>query len=452
MAINKIIKDYRSGVKEDSYKGKYLKNLSSSFLLNIGSVIIVYFTNLVLTRITDKAEYGAYVAINNIASILALFAPMGLNILILRQLPEYKSKEQYGLIKGINRFSIISIFVFSTLITLLAILIFSNFNLLHGIKNNTYLIIGLSCVPLLSLLAYFQSVLNGLKHIGKSLMAEKIIRPILIAIGSALLFFIFSHADGGDLLSVFFVASVIVLILAYYFMQRGLKQEIPNHNAQYERINWLKQGWIFVPVSALSIINSRIDIQMIEMLMNEKEALDNVALFNVANKAAQGLSLGLMISNYVLSPSASELYYTDQKERLQNIVTKTSRMVMLLSLPLFLGLILGGFWLLGLYGPGYDEGYTTMLILIGGQFVNVAAGPVGYLLIMTKNEKYTIIGMSVSVVMNIILNLLLIDDYGIEGVAVATAVSLAAWNLIMLYYLMKKTGLNPTAFSFNGKK
>ena len=451
MAIKKIIKDYRSGVKEDSYKGKYLKNLGSSFVLNIVSVIIIYFTNLVLTNITDKAEYGAYVAVNNMANILAVFAPMGLNILILRQLPEYKSKKEFGLINGINRFSIFSIFIFSAVVTILAIVLFSSYDLIHGIKNKTYIIIGLSCVPLLSLLAYFQSVLNGLKHIGKALFAEKIIRPLLIAGGSALLFWFFSSPDGADLLSVFFVASLLVLIIAFFLMRRGLNQEIPNHQAQYERRNWLRQGWIFVPISALSIVNSRIDIQMIGMLMSEKDALDNIALFNVANKAAQGLSLGLLISNYVLGPSASELYHNNEKERLQNIVTKTSRMVMLLSLPLFIGLILGGFWLLGLYGPGYNEGYTTLLILIGGQFVNVAAGPVGYLLIMTKNEKYTIVGMSISVVLNIVLNLVLIGDYGIEGVAVATSVSLAAWNLIMLYYLMKKTGLNPTAFKIYGK-
>ena len=450
MAIKKIIQNYRSGVKEDSYKGKYLKNLSSSFILNIGAVIITYLTNLVLTNITDKAEYGAYVGINNMANMLALFAPMGLNILILRQLPEYKAKENYGLIKGFNRFSILSIFIFSTLITLIAILVFTNFDLIHGVKNKNYIVIGLCCVPLLSLLGYFQGVLNGLKHIGKALIGEKIIRPLLIAAGSTLLFFLYANPDGGDLLSVFLVSSIIVLAIAYYLMQRGLKQEVPNHQAEYQRLSWIKQGWLFVPLSALSVINSRIDIQMIGMIMSEKEALNSIALFNVANKAAMGLGLGLLISNYVLGPSASELFHTGQQERLQNIVTKTSRIVMLLSLPLFLGLIFGGYWLLGLYGPGYNEAYPTLLILIFGQFVNVATGAVGYLLILTKNEKYTIIGMGVSVVINISLNLMLIGDYGIEGVAVATALSLAAWNLIMLYYLVKKTGINPTPFKFNG--
>ncbi|MCX6181830.1 MAG: polysaccharide biosynthesis C-terminal domain-containing protein [Bacteroidetes bacterium] len=452
MAISKIINNYRSGVKEDSYKGKYLKNLSSSFVLNIVAIVLTYLTTLLLTNITTKAEYGAYVAVNALANILAIFAPLGLNVLILRQLPEYKTKQKFGLIKGINRFSMISIFVFSAVITLVAILICSHYNVIKGIHDNTYIIIGLSCVPLLSMLCYFQGVLNGLKHIGKSLLGEKILRPLLIIGGGIGLYLFVSNPTGLDLLKIFLVASFLVFILAFFLMQRGLRQEIPNHKAEYERSFWLKQGLLFVPLSALSVINSNIDIQMIGLLMNEQEALNNIALFNVANKGAQALSIGLIISNYVLGPSASELYHTGQKDRLQNIVTQTARMVMLVSLPLFLILIIGGFWFLGWFGDGYQSAYPTMLILIAGQFINVAAGSVGYLLIMTKNEKYSIIGMAVSVLVNILLNLLLIKDYGIIGVAIATAISLALWNLIMLYFLVKKTGLNPTAFALNGKK
>jgi O-antigen/teichoic acid export membrane protein len=452
LAINKIIKDYREGVKEDSYRGKYLKNLSSSFVLNIGAVLLTYSTTILLTNITEKSEYGAYVIVSNLATILAIFAPLGLNVLILRQLPEYKSQQKFGLIKGINRFSIISIFIFSVVISLIAIFLCTHFNILKGIHNNNYIIIGLSCVPLLSLLWYCQGVLNGLKHIGKSLLSEKIVRPLLMMAGGGVLVLFVSNPSGLDILTIFFLAGFLVLILAFFLMQRGLKQEIPDHTAEYERSHWLKQGMMFIPLSALSVINSNIDIQMMGMLMNEKEALDNIALFNVANKGAQALALGLIISNYVLAPSASELYHTGQKERLQNIITKSSRMVMYISIPLFIGLIAGGFWFLGWFGNGYEEAYPAMLILVAGQFINIAAGSVGFLLIMTKHEQYNIIGMAVSVVMNILLNLLLIKDYGMLGVAAATAVSLAAWNIIMLYFLMKKTGLNPTAFSFNGTK
>lgn len=443
MALGNLINKYTSATQENSFKGKYLKNLSSSFILNVGSIILTYATNLVLTNITSKAEYGAYVAVNNLAAIVAMFAPMGLHVLVLRQFSEYKSNQQFGFIKGMNHFSSIFIFISSTTLALATYYISQHYEIINGIENQEYLILGLCSVPFIALMTYHQAVMGSIQHTGKSLLGEKIIRPVLLALGSFLIALI-ATPTGGDLITLFLIASIIVFVINWFLMRRGLSFELPgNHAKEYDRINWLRQGWVFVPLSVLSIINSRIDVQMIGMLMNEKDALDNIALYNVASKAAQGVSLALIIANYVLGPSAAELFYSNQKERLQNIVTKTARLVCLISIPVILLLILFGKWLLSWYGEGYDESYLTMVILLCGQFVNVFSGSVGYLLIVSKNEKYSFIGMAVSVVMNIILNIWLIKDYGIEGVAIATAVSMAAWNLIMLYYLRKKTGINP---------
>lgn len=441
--LGKLLNKYTSAAKENSFKGKYLKNLSSSFILNVGSIILTYATNLILTNVTSKAEYGAYVAVNNLAAMVAMFAPMGLHVLVLRQFSEYKNNQQFGFIKGMNHFSSIFIFISSTILALATYFISQHFEIIHGIENQWYLIVGLCSVPFIALMTYHQAVMGSIQHTGKSLLGEKIIRPLLLAIGSFIIFQ-FAIPTGGDLINLYFIASVLVFFITWRLLQRGLRFEIPgNHPKEYDGVNWLRQGWVFVPLSVLSIINSRIDLQMIGMLMSEKDALDNIALYNVASKAAQGVSLGLIIANYVLGPSAAELFYSNQKERLQNIVTKTARLVCLISLPLILLLIVFGKWMLSWYGEGYEDSYVTMVILLCGQFVNVFAGSVGYLLIVSKNEKYSFIGMGVSVLMNIVLNIVLIKDYGIEGVAIATAVSMAAWNLIMLYYLRKKTGINP---------
>ena len=443
MALGNLINKYTSATQENSFKGKYLKNLSSSFILNVASIILTYATNLVLTNVTNKSEYGAYVAVNNLAAIIAMFAPMGLHVLVLRQLSEYKSKQQFGFIKGLNHFSSIFIFASSFILALITYFLSQQFEIIKGIEHQEYLIIGLCTVPFIALMTYHQAVMGAIQHTGKSLLGEKIIRPLLLAIGSATIFY-FAITNGGDLINIYFIASILVFAINYVLMQRALRFELPgNHSKEYDSINWIRQGWVFVPLSALTIINSRIDVQMIGMLMDEKEALDNIALFNVASKAAQGVSLGLIIANYVLGPSAAELFFSNQIERLQNIVTKTARLVCAVSIPLIVLLIIFGKWLLGLYGEDYESSYLTMVILLVGQFVNVFTGSVGYLLMVSKNEKYSFLGMLVSVILNIMLNILLIKPLGIEGVAIATAVSMAAWNLIMLYYLKKKTGINP---------
>ncbi len=451
--VRSLFNKYTAATKEKSFKGKYLKNLSSSFILNVGSILITYLTNLILTNITNKAEYGAYVAVNNLASIIALFAPLGLSTLVIRQIGEYKSGKQFALIKGMNHFSAWFIFTSSAILSFLTYLACVHFDLIKGLDNPVYLIIGLSTVPFLALMSYHQAVLSALQHTGKALLGEKIIRPILLAAGSALIFYFYGLPDGGDLINLFLIACIIVFLINYSLMRRGLKFEIPEgHGKEYDKLNWIKQGWIFVPISMLSVINAKIDVQMIGMLMDKGIALDKIAVYNVANKAAQGVSLALLIANYVLGPSVAELYYSNEMDRLQNVVTKTAKLVTLITIPPVIILIIFGKWLLGLYGEGYEEGYTSMIILTIGQFINVFTGSVGYLLLVTKNEKYSFWGMGISVVLNIALNYLLIDEYGIEGVSFATALAIAAWNFIMLYYLLKKTGINPLPFSLPKRK
>ena len=49
--------------------------------------------------------------------------------------------------------------------------------------------------------------------------------------------------------------------------------------------------------------------------------------------------------------------------------------------------------------------------------------------------------------LNIILNGLLIPVFGTIGAALATAMSMAAWNLIMIVFITRRLGLNPTVLS-----
>jgi O-antigen/teichoic acid export membrane protein len=44
------------------------------------------------------------------------------------------------------------------------------------------------------------------------------------------------------------------------------------------------------------------------------------------------------------------------------------------------------------------------------------------------------------------MDLALIPRFGIEGAAIASAVSLITWNLTLLYRVRQRLGINPTVF------
>jgi len=100
------------------------------------------------------------------------------------------------------------------------------------------------------------------------------------------------------------------------------------------------------------------------------------------------------------------------------------------------------------FGKDFVFSYFPLLILLIGQLVNSTVGTVGALLNMTGHEKDTAIGMTLSAVINIVLNLTLIPHYGTKGAATATTISMITWSILLWYLVRKRLGINSMAFNF----
>ena len=76
--------------------------------------------------------------------------------------------------------------------------------------------------------------------------------------------------------------------------------------------------------------------------------------------------------------------------------------------------------------------------------MNALSGSVGYIMILTGKQKQAAYVLGVSATLNIILNFLLIPNYGIEGAALATALILILWNVTLAIYIKKTINLSST--------
>ena len=65
---------------------------------------------------------------------------------------------------------------------------------------------------------------------------------------------------------------------------------------------------------------------------------------------------------------------------------------------------------------------------------------------MSGNQKFSILSLAVSLLFQVVLNMLLTPRYGIMGTAMASAGSIGAWNIMMYYFVRKKLNLRTTAF------
>jgi O-antigen/teichoic acid export membrane protein len=65
---------------------------------------------------------------------------------------------------------------------------------------------------------------------------------------------------------------------------------------------------------------------------------------------------------------------------------------------------------------------------------------------MTYNERETLKVFIIAASLNIILNAILIPNFGINGAAIATSVSFVFLNLISVIKVIKKIGIHTTVF------
>ena len=87
-----------------------------------------------------------------------------------------------------------------------------------------------------------------------------------------------------------------------------------------------------------------------------------------------------------------------------------------------------------------------LCIVAIGQLTNAAFGSVAALLNMTGHEKDTMRGMFIAFVVNVVLNLVLVPEYGMVGAATATAISIFILNAVLRYYVKKRLGIESSSW------
>ena len=113
----------------------------------------------------------------------------------------------------------------------------------------------------------------------------------------------------------------------------------------------------------------------------------------------------------------------------------------MLTFPLFLLFIFfSKDFIFFLFGEEYVQAQYALRILCVGTFVNAFFGAVGILLQIHEKQNFIFKVHIIAAVLNVVLNLLLIPRYGIEGAAAATSTAMVFWNV--LYYVKVRSILS----------
>lgn len=410
-----------------------------------------FATSVMLARLLGPSGLGVYVFALSIITIISLPAQIGLPQLAVRETAKQLGRSNYTAIYTFWRWAFRTVTVFSLFVSLLmgAVLYFA----LGGSEDTRSLTIlmGIVTIPLLSWAKVQSACLRGLGYVVIGQVPENLVKPGLFLLLLAAAVTITPAQSIGPLytMGLYVVAAVLTLILSTWLLIRmrpvreeGMVAPAPKLG---ERSEWRQAIIPLAMIGGLQLVNNYTDLIMLGFMRDDAE----VGIYRSASQLAVLVVFGLQAFNQILQPQFSLLWNTNRFGELQSLLTVSSRIIFLLALPPAIIFFIFGEMILSVtFGAEFAAGYAALVILATGQVSNAFGGSVGALLNMTGHERETLMGIAVSALLNIGLNIVLIPPLGMIGAAVATACSLASWNLILVYRALGRLKLDATPLGF----
>lgn len=169
-----------------------------------------------------------------------------------------------------------------------------------------------------------------------------------------------------------------------------------------------------------------------------------VGVYNTAFTLSYVLSIGLNAVNTTLLPSLSDSYSRGDLDEFRSTYRLGARWSFYFTFPAFIFILIFPSDIIALFfGDQYRPAGFALVLLAGGTLVSVLMGSVYEALTALGRTRIIMTFTFLSFVFNLVANYLLIQSFGIEGAAVATAGSLVVINTLAFIFLLIKYQVNP---------
>jgi len=414
------------------------RGAAGSLGIKVGQTILALGLAVLLARVLGPEGFGVYSYAQALIMVAALPVEAGIATLLTREIAAGQQRGDWGLVRGLLRRPNQGVLGYGLLVMAGgagALVVLDGRLDSSGVAT---LSLALLLFPLLALVRLNAGMLRVLRHVLAAQIPDQILRQLLLIlfVGGAL--FLADEATPQLAMGLHALAAGLALVLGLVWIARVLPSEIRSEPPRYEMRAWLSALLPLTLIGGMQVINNQFDILMLGPLAGA----ESVGIYRVAVQGATLVAFALTAVNMVIGPHIARLYSAGDQQRLQRMVSLSAQAILGLAIPaagifiLFGGPILG--WL---FGEAYSDGGLALAILCAGQLVNAAMGSVGLILNMTGHERDTALGVGVAAALNVVLNLVLIPPFGIEGAAVATAISTTVWNVLLAQRVYARTGL-----------
>ncbi len=398
---------------------------------NASRLAIAFF----LARFLGAEQYGLYQLALNSITLVSGIALLGLDIALVRfvaiAVSHKNEKSLWGILQiGIGIPSIIGVFTGVGLFALaypIADIVFNDMRLVPLLQ-----IAGL-VIPSITTSDVLVGAIRGFKNMHFPVIAQFIVQPTFRLLATLIL--ALSGLDAFRAIIIFGASDLIATLILINYLNKIFPLKRPLRSASYN----LKEIFSYAFPDWLAGMMDRFRLNIQALLIGSLNTIAGVGVFAVANQINILGNDFYSSINISARPLIAELHEHKQNSQLERVYQTATKWSLIVNLPLFLLIVLFPVELLSIFGESFTQGTTALIILAAANVVNVGTGMCGTILNMTGYTKLKLANNSISLVLSILINVLLIPRMGIIGAAISALIVTAVINglrIIQVYHLI----------------
>lgn len=395
----------------------YIYNLAYQILI----IILPIITTPYISRVLGVENIGIYSYTLSISTFFILFGSLGIALYGKREVAYLqKDKEKYTI-------AFWEILILRVITMSISLVVFCLTFVRNGDYQNYFRILILEIIANCIDISWF---FQGLEEFKKT-----VIRNMLVKLISVVCIFIFVKTR-QDLTRYFIIYVLSVLIgngSLWLYLPRFLKK------VSIKELNIKKHFKptfsLFIPQIAVEMYTI-LDRTMIGLIINNKS---EVGFYDQSQKIIKMLLTVITSLGTVMLPRIANNYVNGKKKKIVKYMKKSFNMVFFLSFPMIFGIIsVSDIFVPKFFGEGYEKTAVLMNLISPIILAIGLSNVIGtqYLLPTKRQKEYTI-SVTCGAIINFIINISLIWNYGAIGASIGTVIAEFTVTIVQMFFIRK---------------
>jgi len=416
----------------DLISGKFNTEFNAFLVygLRIFGAFLTFLLQIFLARWMGKYEFGLFALVWSCLIISGELLSFGFYNLIQRLVPEYRVQEKPELLRGAIWGSACCIIIASILASSLLYFGLYLATMFAGLSHiyATPMKIALLALPAFALVDYISGIGRSYGWMIRAFAPGSLFRPLAIMgllVGLAMLGFNASAtvAISGAVVSIWM--TLILSIAVTGFKIPEIERRGPR---KYKISTWVWAALPMMMISSFELLLFNVDILMISHYMEP----DQTGIYFAATKIMALVAFLNFAIGSAFNRKYAEAHASGDYEALTSVIRRSACLTFFPSLVMIFFIIVMNEEILSLFGEGFSNAEVVIIPLAIGLAFRALVGPGERILMMTGQQYTCAVIYLGTVILDIALNVYLIPAYGIEGAAIATALSFAFMALMLL--------------------